>query len=261
MRRIPFRRSAIEKRVCTHGENNCVIYCRDCEIPICAKCVVGLHKQHDFTAFEEFLEEKKSKCLDDLSKLECVLLPKFQTEDLGKEKYEEIELIFDREDVICNAVRNYGSKLREQVTQHKKENEQKANQNAFAKKSISIAIQNAKILLNSKDSKAILEYSAFEHALKDSSQELDMYLPAFEIGSLRDDDIVSHFGKLIFKSMDKKDKIIDLHQNDDFVRGGDVESGSWFHGCIPREDAERLLHKDGDFLVRESEGSTENLYA
>ncbi|KAJ8872500.1 hypothetical protein PR048_026106 [Dryococelus australis] len=29
----------------------------------------------------------------------------------------------------------------------------------------------------------------------------------------------------------------------------------WFHGPVSRQDAEALLTKDGDFLVRESQGS------
>ena len=29
----------------------------------------------------------------------------------------------------------------------------------------------------------------------------------------------------------------------------------WYHGAISRKDAEGLLQQDGDFLVRESQGS------
>jgi SHC-transforming protein 1 len=36
-----------------------------------------------------------------------------------------------------------------------------------------------------------------------------------------------------------------------------VEEEVWFHGFIPREEAEFLLQKDGDFLVRESDTSAE----
>lgn len=29
----------------------------------------------------------------------------------------------------------------------------------------------------------------------------------------------------------------------------------WYHGCVSRSEAESMLAKDGDFLVRESQGS------
>lgn len=31
-----------------------------------------------------------------------------------------------------------------------------------------------------------------------------------------------------------------------------LEDMEWFHGVLPREEVQRLLAKDGDFLVRES---------
>jgi hypothetical protein len=35
----------------------------------------------------------------------------------------------------------------------------------------------------------------------------------------------------------------------------ELEKEEWFHGPISRKDSENLVVKDGDFLVRESQGS------
>ncbi|KAG5873586.1 hypothetical protein JTB14_032887 [Gonioctena quinquepunctata] len=39
-----------------------------------------------------------------------------------------------------------------------------------------------------------------------------------------------------------------------------LENEVWFHGQISRAEAERLLHKDGDFLVRESTNTMERQF-
>lgn len=37
-----------------------------------------------------------------------------------------------------------------------------------------------------------------------------------------------------------------------------LEDEEWFHGVLPREEVQRLLEKDGDFLVRESKNKRTN---
>ncbi|XP_063315602.1 breast cancer anti-estrogen resistance protein 3 homolog [Pelobates fuscus] len=36
------------------------------------------------------------------------------------------------------------------------------------------------------------------------------------------------------------------------LSGEDLRSHAWYHGPLPRQEAERLLHEDGDFLIRDS---------
>ena len=37
-----------------------------------------------------------------------------------------------------------------------------------------------------------------------------------------------------------------------------LENEEWFHGVLPREEVQRLLAQDGDFLVRESKNKRTN---
>ena len=41
-----------------------------------------------------------------------------------------------------------------------------------------------------------------------------------------------------------------------FVPNSDLHKEEWFHGLISRKDSETLVIRDGDFLVRESQGSS-----
>jgi SHC-transforming protein 1 len=40
------------------------------------------------------------------------------------------------------------------------------------------------------------------------------------------------------------------------VSNSQLQTEEWYHGLISRKDSETLVVKDGDFLVRESQGST-----
>lgn len=39
---------------------------------------------------------------------------------------------------------------------------------------------------------------------------------------------------------------------------GRIEEEEWFHGVLPREEVQRLLTEDGDYLVRESKSRKTN---
>lgn len=94
-----------------HGKSKCEIFCRDCEIPICAKCVVSVHRQHNFSEMEEFLDEKRTEILDEIKETEAKLLPQIQKQKntTAEKGYENaIEEIFRMEVKICAAVLNLG---------------------------------------------------------------------------------------------------------------------------------------------------------
>lgn len=41
------------------------------------------------------------------------------------------------------------------------------------------------------------------------------------------------------------------------IGGENLKKQAWFHGYIPRDEAEQLMKRNGDFLVRETMNSTE----
>lgn len=46
-------------------------------------------------------------------------------------------------------------------------------------------------------------------------------------------------------------------QMSDVIGGENLKKQAWFHGYIPRDEAEQLMKRNGDFLVRETMNSTE----
>lgn len=46
------------------------------------------------------------------------------------------------------------------------------------------------------------------------------------------------------------------HSTLEYVPNSDLHKEEWFHGLISRKESESLVIRDGDFLVRESQGST-----
>ncbi|XP_062579989.1 tyrosine-protein kinase Fer-like [Saccostrea cucullata] len=231
----------------SHTSNNCEIFCRNCEIPICTKCVVGIHKQHDFTDLDDFLEEKRQSILEDIKEIETLLLPKLQKhKDIIHEERNKstTEVISAQENVICKAVKDFGNTLKEKVKQHTTKIEEEDNENVSAEQNIIKTLRETKSLLSSNDSKAILEYSGIKPELRKFPKPLNNFMPILDVKKIQEEEIASLFGTLIVKDVTKE------KEKENVVNEVNFERESWFHGYIPRKEAERLLKKDGDFLVR-----------
>uniref|UniRef100_A0A8W8JNF8 Tyrosine-protein kinase n=1 Tax=Magallana gigas TaxID=29159 RepID=A0A8W8JNF8_MAGGI len=235
----------IETRVeCVkHGKSVCEIYCNDCLIPICAKCVIDKHKQHTLISLDEFLERKKGDILNDIQEMESTVLPEFQ-----KEKVEEYEEDFDKtmrnicvqEDLICQAVKNAGNDLRAKASKHKAGNLEKANQNANMEKEMSMLIQNARALLKRNDPKEILTFKGLNCKVYPCPVVLKKKALSLRHAAIDENVLSSLFGTLL----DTEEKIV-------LRRGENLNLQTWFHGFITREEANQLLKKNGDFLVFE----------
>lgn len=226
-----------------HGKSVCEIYCNDCLIPICAKCVIDKHKQHTLISLDEFLEKKKGDILNDIQEMESTVLPEFQ-----KEKVEEYEEDFDKtmrnicvqEDLICQAVKNAGNDLRAKASKHKAGNLEKANQNANMEKEMSMLIQNARALLKRNDPKEILTFKGLKCKVYPCPVVLKKKALSLRLAAIDEKVLSSLFGTLL----DTEEKIV-------LRRGENLNLQTWFHGFITREEANQLLKKNGDFLVRE----------
>lgn len=203
------RNFAFDYECAAHNRNNCEIYCKDCKKPICTKCVTGEHRKHNFADLEDAVDEKKAEILNEIQEVEATILKDIQDNKIGlnNDEYEAaIEAVFAQEDLICETVRNYGSKLREQIMKHRKENEEKANKNAFEEKEILRIIQISESMLKSDDTKAILEFKGLKCQLSVPSQSVDRSIPFLEDGLVNMDIVSSMFGALMF-SDDVEDKV------------------------------------------------------
>jgi hypothetical protein len=172
--------------------------------------VVSEHRQHDFIEMDDHLDEKRKEILDEIKDIERQMFSNNQRQrnTIDEAGYEEtIEEIFKQEDEICSAVRNFGSKLRGKVTQHKTENQEISNKAQFTEQNILKSLQDAKALLQSSDTKAILQYRGIRSVSMKSLPLVDKRTPQIEGKCLQEEDIASLFGQLIFKTRTEDEKV------------------------------------------------------
>lgn len=184
----------------SHDKYVCEIYCKDCSISICTKCVTGDHRRHNFISLEDFLEERKVEVLNEIQEIESTVLSEFkkQKSGTGEQEYENtIEAIFAHEDEVCSAVREAGSKLRERLTQIRKDNLEIANKNALEEKEIVNIIEETRALLTKNDPKDILELKGVKCQVNSSPVLVNKRLPVFQIKHLEEEEIQSMFGVLV----------------------------------------------------------------
>lgn len=185
-----------------HESYICDMFCKDCNIPICIKCLTSYHRQHNFISLEEFLNEKKKTMLNEIQEIESKVLPEFQKHETGvdDDDYEKtIENIFAHEDLICNIVREAGSKLRDQVVQHKTNNLEIIEKNASVEKSILNVIHDTWLCLVRNDPKEIFELRRLKFQMNAKCSEVNWHMPYFQVQTRQGWEISSLFGTLLFE--------------------------------------------------------------
>ena len=134
-----------------HSGQRCEVNCKQCNTPVCVKCIVsGPHKGHDVEELTETHEKKIQKIKSDTEEIKAKIIPKYQNEDhkigniisttkskiddLGKESkelrklwHQEVDNIFDKIDSLSqslgeenlNALQGYHNKIRNLISEIK----------------------------------------------------------------------------------------------------------------------------------------------
>lgn len=195
----------------SHESYICDVFCKDCNIPICIKCLTRDHRQHNFISLEDFLDERKTEILHEIQEIESRVLPEFQKYEKGidDDDYENtIEDIFAHEDLICNIVREAGSKIRDQVVQHKTNNLEIIKKNAFAEKALLSTIHDTWLCLVRNDPKEIFELRRLKFQMNAKCSEVNWHIRYFQVKNRQGWEISSFFGTLHFKKEQVQKKIV-----------------------------------------------------
>ncbi|XP_022304365.2 uncharacterized protein LOC111111593 [Crassostrea virginica] len=131
-----------------HIGQRCEVNCKECNKPVCLKCIVsGTHKGHDVEELTEYHENKIRKIKSDMEEIQAKLIPKYQKEDveigkkisksksklndLGKKSkkfrklwHEEVDNIFNTIDALSqslteknlNALQEYQNKIKDLIS-------------------------------------------------------------------------------------------------------------------------------------------------
>lgn len=62
----------------THLGQRCEVYCKECNEPVCTKCYIGLHKNHDVSELDEIVEMMKKEIEKEIEDFESEIIPKYK---------------------------------------------------------------------------------------------------------------------------------------------------------------------------------------
>ncbi|XP_062614370.1 uncharacterized protein LOC134276110 [Saccostrea cucullata] len=90
-----------------HKTEKCTVFCRDCNLPVCIKCLTGVHKGHDVADFSEIIDTAKFQIDENTAILEDIL-PQFEQADRQVES--KIADLFSRCDEMQTLAIEHGKK-------------------------------------------------------------------------------------------------------------------------------------------------------
>lgn len=80
-----------------HPGRRCEVQCQQCQIPICVRCCIGTHKNHDAVELVELFEIKKQELQNFTDEIETKLIPKYNKTDADlQEKLTETTVKFNK---------------------------------------------------------------------------------------------------------------------------------------------------------------------
>ncbi|XP_061165660.1 tripartite motif-containing protein 2-like [Saccostrea echinata] len=185
----------------SHNRNRCLTYCQECKIPICSQCVIGSHKNHDFTNIIDFLQKRKQEIIADTEEMENTIFPKYRNANPISTAAEFEKLlcaIEHRKERICKSVHETCNNLKDKVTNMKKEEILKCNKNLSltekAVKELNQVIQSNKAILRGNDASAIMKYEPINKHYLQGLEFSEFSWPYFFPGIIKEDQIVYLFG-------------------------------------------------------------------
>ncbi|XP_062598888.1 E3 ubiquitin-protein ligase TRIM45-like, partial [Saccostrea cucullata] len=64
----------------SHKSEKCTVHCQNCDIPVCIKCLTGVHRGHEASDLSKIVESKKRQIIENTAHLEN-LIPQFDQAD------------------------------------------------------------------------------------------------------------------------------------------------------------------------------------
>ncbi|XP_061175574.1 uncharacterized protein LOC133184500 [Saccostrea echinata] len=192
-----------------HETEKCTVVCQNCDLPVCIKCLTGVHKGHDAVDFSEIIVAAKNRIEENTASVEKIL-PQFEQADRRIES--KIGDLISRCDEMQNLVTEHGKEWRQAIDYIVEKNKGAINKmkedgikdlresQAEIKDTIEVlmqAVRNNRKIIQSVDANEINQYKlTSQNFYQNIPLEVELRLPTFVPSQIHSVQLQKKFGVL-----------------------------------------------------------------